>query len=267
MRDGHRPVLLLPLLFFGFTVWLFVQSQTEVEALMARAKKQWREGNYAEAVELYKAVYRDYACSPYADEALWEIGTIYYVNFYDVPRAIFHFKQLVQEYPQSELRADGYGKLAEIHELELKDLPQAIGYWYKVLSLNQNAPGGEAILYRVASAYLSLNHFDQALAEFQRLAEYARDEHSGDQARVRIGTILQMQKEHEESVEYFRHVVDHTGCPECRVQAQLALIESYEFMDNLAGAIEVARSIRTDEYPEDMKQELLNHLYERWQLY
>ena len=159
MSDKLRWVLPIPIFIFLAASWVFVRTENEVRVQVGRAQKQWRAENYREAVELYESVYQDYPKSQYADDVLWEVGTIYYVNFYDVDRALISFHRLVTQYPDSPLAAESYLKLAQIHEVELADLPKAIACWNQLLTLDISRETLRQVRFNIGNAHFKLNQF------------------------------------------------------------------------------------------------------------
>jgi tetratricopeptide (TPR) repeat protein len=267
MNNGLRWVLPIPFLLFAGAVWLFVEMENETRVQVLRAQKQWREEHYMEAIEIYESVYENYPKSQYADDALWEIGTIYYVNFYNVDRALLYYRQLVSQYPDSSLAADAYLRLAEIYEVELTDLPQAIAYWSQILIREVPREMRRQVNFKMGNAYFKLNQFEEAAEKFQLLMEDGSNDQLAERARARAGTILQIQSQFEKSVDYFKKVLEGPECADCRRTARLGLIESYEFLGELAKAIEVAKTIPTSEYPTKDKEDLLKRLENKARYY
>lgn len=267
MKTKPSLVLSLPFLVFGSGVFLYRETQSEAHVQFVRAEEQWRSGNYREAIDLYEGVHKDHPKSRYADDALWEIATIQYVNFYQINRAVSYFQMLLDEYPTSPLVRDAQLRLAEIHEGELTDIPQAIHYWRLVLATEPPGEQRRQILFKMANAYFKINRFEKARERFGMLFEGGEVDHFADQSRIRAGTILQILKEYASSTRCFREILSSSQCADCRIQARLGLIESYEFMGELGSAIETAQAIRDDEYPEAMKQDLLKRLQEKRKYY
>jgi tetratricopeptide (TPR) repeat protein len=263
MKDNYRFVLFLPFLIFGAGVWLYFQTENEVRAQMAQAQARWRVGAYEDAITLYESVSRNYPASRYADDALWEVATIYYFNYYDVNRALSCFQRLATVYPGTPLAKESHLKLAEINEIVLKDLGAAIAHLNEALSQDPSIRSRRLICFKLGSDYLKLDRFDEARRQFTGVIRDGPDDHLADQASIRIGSILQIGKKYDESVPFFLRVLDRTKCRDCRGRAKLGLIESYEFMDDLPKAIAVAKSIDTGEYPEQLKLGLLKRLTDK----
>jgi len=267
MNDRLRWVIPLPLLIFVASAWIFVRTENEVRVQIERAQNQWRTENYREAVEIYESVHQDYPKSQYADDALWEVGTVYYVNLYDVDRALISFHKLVTQYPDSPLAAESYLKLAQIHEVELADLPQAIACWNQLLSLDLPLERRRQVHFYIGNAHFKLNQFEKALGEFEFLMNGGQVDDLTDRSRAQAGTIMQIQNRYEESLEYFNEVLEKTNCSDCRRTARLGLIESYEFLGQLSMAMEVAQTIPTSEFSTQAKEDLLKRLDEKARYY
>ena len=265
--DKLRWVIPLSLFIFVASAWIFVRTENEVRVQIERAQKQWRAENYREAIELYESVHQDFPKSQYADDALWEVGTIYYVNFYDVDRALISFHKLVTQYPDSPLLVESYLKLAQIHEVELVDLSKAIACWNQLLGLDLPLERRRQVRFYIGNAHFKLNQFEKALGEFEALMNDGQMDDIVDQARARAGTIMQIRNRHEKSVEYFAEVLEKTNCADCRRTARLGLIESYEFLGELSKAMEVAQTIPTSEFSAQAKEDLLRRLNEKARYY
>ena len=263
MKDNYKFVLFLPFLIFGAGVWLYFQTENEVRAQMAQAQARWRVGDYDDAVTLYESVSQNYPASRYADDALWEIATIYYFNFYDVNRALSCFQRLATGYPGTPLAKESHLKLAEINEIVLKDVGAAIAHLNEALAQDPSIRSRRLICFKLGSAYLKLDRFDEAQRQFASVIRDGLDDHLADQASIRIGSILQIGKKYGDSLPFLLGVLDRTKCSDCRARAKLGLIESYEFMDDLPKAIAVAKSIDPGEYPEQLKLGLLKRLTDK----
>ncbi len=256
-------LLLAPLLFFGVGVWLCVWAENGLRVHSERAQAEWRRGNYAEAIRLYEFVSKHYPASRYADNALWEMATIYYVNLFDVHQTMSHLDELVAQYPDSPLVQKAHLKLAEIYQRELRDLPRAVESWERVLATEKSPTALRPVVFKLANAYFKLNRFDEALKKFGDLIADDRADGLTEKSYLGAGTILQLQKRYRESIHLFSRVSGVTSCAECRLQTQLGLIESYVCVDDLPKAIETTRSVNSQKYTEEMKRSLVARLVER----
>jgi tetratricopeptide (TPR) repeat protein len=267
MKDSYRFVLLLPVLVFGTGVWLYFQTENEVRVQMTRAQSKWRVGAYEDAIGLYESVWADYPESRYADDALWEVATIYYYNYYDVNRSLSCFQRLVARYPGTQMAREGHLKLAEINEIALHDPASAIDHWKQALLVDGSIRSRRAINFKIGDAHLKMDHFEEAWRHFALVLNDGISDHLSDQAGIRIGTVLQIRRDYRDSLAYFRQSLQQTECDDCRLRAKLGLIESYEFMDDLPKALETAESINPTEYPEHLKHALVKRLTDKNRYY
>jgi tetratricopeptide (TPR) repeat protein len=267
MKGSGRWILLVPFLCFAIAAQLFVQSENEARVLFSRAQKQWRLQNFDEAIRGFKAVRAKYPKSEYALTALWEIATIYYFNQYDISSALYYFEKLAKEYPESDRAADSHLKAAEILEVELNEISRAIDHWKIALQTSLDEDLRREIFFKLGDASFKTDNLEDALMRFALIVADGQNQHLVDQARIRIGSIFQLQNEHDRAAKTFDQVLEMTECSHCRLQAQLGLIESYEHLDRLPLAIEIAESIDEAEYPAPMRDRLLGRLSEKRKYY
>ena len=84
----------------------------------------------------------------------------------------------------------------------------------------------------------------------------------GQQVHIRLGTIAQIEGDHQAAIDSFEAAMMNDECQECRAQARLGLVESYEFIGNLAKAIAIAKAIPREQHPEAAF--LLERLESEW---
>ena len=267
MKGQGNWILLVPFLCFAVAAQLFVHSENEARVLFERAQQQWRLQDFDEAIRQFEALREEHPRSEYAVSALWEIATIYYFNQYDISSALYYFEKIATECPQSDRAAQSHIKAAEILELELNETSKAIDHWEKALQAEVDDDFRREVFFKLGDANFKTGDFDEALMRFALVVADGQDQHLVDQARLRIGSVFQLRGEHERAAESFRQVLEDTGCDHCRLQGQLGIIESYEHLDRLPQAIEVAESISEEEYPAPMREKLLGRLSEKRKYY
>jgi tetratricopeptide (TPR) repeat protein len=260
-------VLSLPVIAFSIGAWLFVSGESAARALFERAEREWRQGNFQSGIEQFQAVRSRYPTSSYAEAALYEMARISYFNLYNISASLHYFEQLILTYPDSSWRGESHLRLAEIFDRELNELPKAMEHWELALACPLDPPERRLVQFKIADALFKSNRFDEAFGRFQLIIREAADPVLVQQSRVRKGTIHQLRKDYPASIEIFQQVLQDDACPDCKLQAQLGLIESYEFQDRLSDAIRVAEDISVDDYPVEKQQELLRRLHEKRQYY
>jgi TolA-binding protein len=267
-RVEGRWVLLLPILSFVIGSWYFRSDRSDLKVAMERARDSWRSGAYEEAIQAYLALQSRHPDGEFAPDCLWEAATIYYYNLYDISNAMHYFERLIAEYPQSRQALQSHLKLAEIFDLELNELGSAVDHWEQALQGDLDPETRREVEFKVADAHFRSGRFADAYEEFEKIAASKHaDKHTRNEAKLRLGAILQLRKDYPGSIEQFQQVLSSVPCSDCRLQAQLSLIESYEFLDRLPEAIETVKNISPDDYPSEKRQELLDRLLAKRKYY
>ncbi|HUG43437.1 MAG TPA: tetratricopeptide repeat protein [Acidobacteriota bacterium] len=266
MKANARWILAAPVVLLAGASWLYQQSENEARAHFSRAREQWRLGNYRQAIDRFDLLVEKFPDSRFADEALWEIGTIYYVNLHDVTQALFAFERLVAAFPESPLSVEGTLRIAEIFEVELGEIGPALEHWQAALTASKSPRQRLEIRLKIADAHFKQGDFETAFDAFTVISLEGEDRQA-DQARLRLGNILQIQRDFEGSLQEFQTVLENNQSSELRLQAQLGMIESYERLDHLDRAIEIAESIDSPAYPRELKEDLMNRLLEKRRYY
>ena len=249
MRNRQSWILLLPLVLFGLGVGVTERGENEVEAGFKRAQEAWRSEDYESAIQQYRSLQRDYPKSRYAPAALWEAAAIYYSHHYDLERATQHLGKLIAQYPTSPLAKGALLRLAEIHEAEERDLDLAVEYWERALERNLSLRERRQVAFKIGDTHLKQRRLDEASRYLQESVAEKADDRLGQQAYIRLGTIAQIENDHQTAIDFFEAVMVSDECQECRAQAQLGLVESYEFIGNLAKAMAIAEAIPREQHP------------------
>ncbi|MEE8587034.1 MAG: tetratricopeptide repeat protein [Acidobacteriota bacterium] len=253
-------VQLAPLLLFALAVWVLRENQNEVWTQVVRAKDLWRQGDRQGAIGLYQSIYQRYPKSRYTPDVLWELATIHSFEPDGAERAAYCFGQLALEFPGHPLALQARFRQAEIYGQELDGLNRAGELWGLLLEEDLSLDFRNQVLFHLGSAHFKMSEFDQALHRLKLILTLSRDTELVQQTRLLVGTIDQIQNRYEDSVEVLEEVLRHPECSECRLQAQLGLIQSYEVLDNLPDAIRVAESISASEFSEERKHGLVERL-------
>lgn len=267
MSSPSRWILVLPVAIFSIGVVVYFSTENEIRVQFERAQDYWRVGQVDRAAEVFRSVAREYPESLYAQRALWELGMLNHVSRYDVSQALECYHRLLNDYPRGSFSAEVLLRIAEIHSIELQDQPEAIAWWKHYLEMFPHGPQYRRALFQLGNAYFQLSDLDTARAYFQQVIDEAPDDDLAHRSGLRIGAICQLEKDYEASVPYFEAALSSGECTECRLQGQLGLIESLEFLGELPRALEVARSIDTDDYSASLKQDLVSRLNEKMKYY
>ncbi|HSR49799.1 MAG TPA: tetratricopeptide repeat protein [Acidobacteriota bacterium] len=260
-------VRLAPVALAAMAVWASWEGQNEVWLQVSRAKETWRQGNPGQAIDIYRSIYERYPDSRYTPEVLWELATLHYLQEGEADLAAHYFGVLGGHYPAHPLASKALYRQGEIYEKDLDDNRRAVQIWQSLLQrAGLQAEERQHVLLSLASAYYKTEHFEQARQCLEDLLSQAKGGETAQRARVLAGTIDQLLSRYQRSVDVLQEVLRYPDCPDCRLQAQLALIQSYEFLDRLPQALQVAREIPSERFPAEMKADLIARLRDKQRL-
>jgi TolA-binding protein len=253
-------------LIFAAGALLSLSDHSEARAEFERARLAWDEGQRGRSIDLFEMVASEYPDTDYAIEALWELGSRCYGNLYDFSRAISYFETLAERYPASDRATESLLLVAEIQNVEFQDPGRAIDSWEQYLEKEKDPARQRPVMFWIGDALFQLADLAESRQRFEEVAASGTDQLS-QKAYLRIGTVLQLQKQYQSSLSFFEKAIRMEFCPECRLQGQLGMIESLEYLGDLPRALELAQSIETDLYPAEMKEDLLARLNEKKRYY
>ena len=260
MKVVSRGVLGLPLLMLGFAIFVVKQREGQPRDLLRQARSLERSGSAAEALAVYDRLVTEHSGTHNACQALWEMASIEYSVMRDTDRALRLFQNLVDSCQGDRLVGQAMLMLADIHEIDLRELERSNQLRRDYVAMDTESARFPETLFKIGDILFKQGRFSQATEAFERLLGLNPGEEIAAQANLRMGAILQLNQDYDRSIGYFEAVTRESGSPEFRLQARLGLIESYEFMEQLSRAVEIARDIQPDEYPNELKNDILMRL-------
>ena len=216
------------------------RGENEAEACLDRAQEMRRHKDYEGAIKLYQLLHREHPKSRHAPPALWKAAGVYYRQYYNLEQATQLLRKLIAEYPNSPLVKDALLRLAEIHEAEDRDLDLAEEYWKRARGRNLSPKERRQSAFRLGDIHLQQGRIEEAKRYLQEVTAAKANDRLGQQGLMRLGTIAQMESEHQTAIHFFEEAMASDECQECLVQAQRRLAESYEFMGNHTQASVIA---------------------------
>ncbi len=258
-----RGVLGLPLLMLAFAVTITKRAERRPISLLRKAQLLERGVDLQEAARAYDSLVSRYPGTPAGCRALWELASMEYSAIQDTAKAVSLFHSLVDSCRGDQLVGEAMLMLADIHEIDLRDLEQSNQIRREYLKLVPDSERSHETLFKIGDVLFKQGRYLQAQEAFQDLLELEPEEEIATPVNLRIGTILQVGQDYDRSIRYFEVVIEQSRSPEFRLQARLGLIESYEFLDKLSRALEIARDIRPDEYTAELKNDILMRLNQK----
>ncbi len=170
-------------------LWAGCQD-TGPQRLIDKANDEWLKGRNQSAAEIFKTVLQMDPEGPYAMEALFRLGEIYYFDFDNHTQALKYFQEVVEQSAKSPYRYDAQKYIAEIVEINLKDLDQAIIEYQNLINHYPKKEQNAEHQFRIASIFFKKQNYDQALVELEILLETYPGTDWAEQAYYRTAEIL-----------------------------------------------------------------------------
>lgn len=145
--------------------------ENKVEKLIQTANEEWVKGQNQSAVEIFKSILNDYPSDPYAEEALFRLGEIYYFSLNNNAKALVYFQELLQLSKEGPFSYPAQKYIAEITEFAIKDYDQAIIEYQKLINNFDNEDEKGDHQYRIAIIYYKKENYEQAITELEILLE------------------------------------------------------------------------------------------------
>lgn len=263
MKVVSHGVLGLPLLMIGFAIFVVKQREGQPPALFRQAQSLERGGNMMGALALYDRLRKESPDSPAFCQTLWKMASIEYLVGQDTAKALNLLHNLLESCQGGELVGKSILMLADIYQVDLNDLERANQLRREYIAMNSESEQVEQVLFKIGDVLFQQDRWVEARTTFEDLLSLDPSEEITAQTRLRMGVILQLNQDYNESLKYFEAVVQESRSPEFRLQARLGLIESYEFMEQLLRAVEIAQDIQADEYPTELKNDIVVRLKQK----
>lgn len=255
-----RAVLILPVAMFCGAVVLVRDRGEEPRDRFEQAELLGRNGQWSEAVQLYSILADEEPGSRLSCKATWEAASISYSVIGDTEKTVTLLHNLLESCQGDDLFGKAMLMLADICEFDLRDLDRAVQLRRQYVQLGPDHEKFHLTLFKIGDVLFKQGKFAEARESFDYLLTLKPEESLASQVRLRIGTILQLSREYDRSIEYFEAVANQSPSSEFRFQARLGMIESYEFLDQLPKALKVANQIQDDECTADQRNDIVMRL-------
>ena len=182
---------LLVLVLFGLVVLVLQGCEdSRSHKLLQKANKEWVHGRNHSAIELFNAVLEIAPSGPQAEESLFRLGEIYYFGLGETGKAVNYFQEVVNMRPRGSYSYGAQKYIAEIVELNYRDLDQAIIEYQKLISEYKQKKDNPEHQFRIAAIYFKKHNYEQALVEFGILIESYPSNPWSEEAYLRVTEIL-----------------------------------------------------------------------------
>ena len=142
----------------------------------------------------------------------------------------------------------------------MQDLDTANELRLKYLELNQDPDRAHETRFKMADVHFKKGYLPQSRAVFESLLRLAPNPDLAMRASLRLGVIAQLQGDYQRSINHFQSVIADVVSPTLRLEAQLGIVESYEYLNEIEKAISVVTMIDNPAYAVDLKHKILTRL-------
>jgi TolA-binding protein len=232
----------------------------EPQRLLAQGIKLESLGRTSEALESYRLIVADYPQEVAAPEALYRMARLWHFDLQDPQQALLTYLQLERDYPDHSHLQEAREAAARIVKIDLGDDMLAIGYYQRLLDIEQGSP--DQYLYEIADSYFRLQNYPQARIEFENLLSSYPDSPLIPEVLHRKATILILENRAEEAKQDWQRLVD--DFPESRYagRARFNMASLLEERGELELALEAYRSLQDYAQPLLLEQKI-DHLTRR----
>ena len=245
--EGHRVLVRLRaglaviglILVGAFGAGCGVSSRSSIE----RARDAWRDQDYAAAAQAYEEYLATEPVGDEAADARFTIADVYYHNLKQYDLARDHYAAYLAAYPTGARAYEARKRLAEVN-VELKNLPEAIAQYERLLVEHPNPPEWRLIRSTIADLYYRIEDFNQADVEYTKIVENASYDELTEQALLRLASIAhKVRSRGDVALPMYERVATSSQDPAVRKASLKSLSEVYADMFRFDEAIATLKRI------------------------
>jgi len=240
--------------------FLFLNFQSPNASEFAKARKHHRAGRINEAFALYQSIEASEPGGVWGCKASWEEASIRYSVANQTKEVVGLLETIIDSCKDLELVGQALVLLADIYEFAMQDLDTANELRLKYLELNQDPDRAHETRFKMADVHFKKGYLPQSRAVFESLLRLAPNPDLAMRASLRLGVIAQLQGDYQRSINHFQSVIADVVSPTLRLEAQLGIVESYEYLNEIEKAISVVTMIDNPAYAVDLKHKILTRL-------
>jgi TolA-binding protein len=181
----------------------YKNSPFTIRALYGMALAKQKQKRSTEAIQDYNELIAQAPQSPWTPEALFQIGEIYFLDFFELDHALAAYQSLIQKYPQGPKTLGAYFRIGDCFAAK-GDMKSAKLWYEKPMQLNSsNSEIRDQSLYKSAFVDFLNGEFDPALKKLRQVTQHIGQNPDGDQSFVNDAlelTIL-IEENHRKSAE------------------------------------------------------------------
>lgn len=164
----YRLLIIIPI-FFLITISC---SRESAEFFYRTGEDLWSKGEIDKSLNNFLNIIEKYPESDLYDDALLRVGELYYLNYSNFTSAIKYFSQLLlAKNSRTKLKFQAQSYIAEIYENSLNNYDQAIIEYQRLINNFENWISPDVGQYKIARCYYKKGDYRQAIVEYEILTE------------------------------------------------------------------------------------------------
>lgn len=233
-------VILVPLcvLILAGSLWYYVATLDQrLYNSFNRAEELILDGEYNQAVELYRGIYEDHPDFNLAAKSLYRAGEVQNLFLDQYHDALLAFLRLEKDYPESPHVMSALEQEADIYKNRLRDYGRAAALYQKLVDREREP--GDRFLYELADCYFRVSNFEQARIEFENMLKAWPDSVYVTEVRYRIGVAYSLDGKLKLAEDVFRQVIKDFPDDLFATEARFSLASVLEEQERLRESLKI----------------------------
>ena len=233
-------IILVPLcllILAGFISYYYATLERRLYGNFNLAEQLILDGEYGQAVELYRGIYEDHPDFVLADKALFRAGEVQNLFSNQHHDALLVFLRLEKNYPDSPHVMPALEQEADIYKNRLRDYGRAAALYQKLVDRGREP--GDRFLYELADCYFRLSNFEQARIEFENMLKGWPDSQYVTEVRYRIGVAYSLDGKLKKAEEIYLQVIKDLPEDPFAIEARFSLASVLEEQERLRESLQI----------------------------
>ena len=168
---------------FDLILSKYSESPLRPRALYGVALAKQKKGIYGEALRSYEELITITPDSPWAQEAMFQIGEIYFENLVDMDKALEAYDSLVRKYPNGNKAVDAAFRIGDCYAAK-GDLTNAQTWYERPMNVRNSKSESNRSYYKSAYTEFLSGKFDLATEKLSKITENVGRGKEGGQSFV-----------------------------------------------------------------------------------
>lgn len=156
---------------FNLILHNYPKSSYKVQALYGLAVAKQKQGASTEALQQFEELVKAGRTSPWAQEALYQIGEIYFSDLFEIDQALDAYNRIIRSYPAGKKTDQAYFRVGDCYAIK-GDFEKA-KTWYQRAStlLGPNSPLQDRAFFKTAHLQFLAGDYEAAKEALAKITE------------------------------------------------------------------------------------------------